>query len=302
MSSDDLIRNQSQTGIGGYSFLSSNAMLTVLHARNEDYSDHSLSYTTEIDIFRIDALSTHLRLELPLTSSPTRVRVTSSSPPRECINQPDGLYISPFMHDEDAERIVVIALLGQHLFVSVRKLLRLLQEAADASSGTPKVRYSWDEWGPDATFWMPFPNLFSGWISVDGARFAGIHLMEDFFDTDEDGCVVSTKLNLPQHDTVATRTYILVLDFNPLPIARIKARREAEGTADTMVKEWRWSLPHFQREPVISRLPFRAFQRASRSPINTLMVDMNHLVAVGDQQEEVRSRYHPRFQPSLKPF
>lgn len=226
-----------------------------------------------------------VRFELPLSTSPSQVKVTAARPPTEKQDGDKVYYTSPYIHDEAAERVVVIDISGERLFISGQRLLHLINNstASLASSVSSSERYyRWSEWGPDTTFWLDSRYLVSSWVSVDGGRFVALSPYSRLFLTDLDGYVVSTRLNTASNSTTYTR--LIILDFNRRLMQRDSARNQSPRRTKSI--EWRKKSPIFDRE-IVSRLPFRVFQGQVPGTPLELMVGMDHLVVT-----MVRHLYH----------
>jgi hypothetical protein len=294
-------------------------MLTITQYSNEEqYSSRLMTpEAPEIELTLHDLQSgRQVTFELPVELEPLGVNVFSDRPLPDSPILPEGLYVSPYVHDETAERIVVLQFVAQGLmaFVSVRKLIRFYESSISnggmqADDDADESHYSWDEWGPNSSLWMYERTIDGGYTSVCGSKFCGLSFHRDHFTTNESNIVIKGETNWRPNPT-ATRT-IIIMDFNPRPIIRdnilngetgdeqtgkglnwkkmFKSIRISEKEEDTNKKKKkdnsgmkvRWiARPPRRSTPIVSGLPFRVYQKHVHQEYQDMIMGIDHLVGI----------------------
>ncbi|KAG8830358.1 hypothetical protein FRC18_008245 [Serendipita sp. 400] len=304
------------SSIGGYAFLSIDAILLFVAKQQEDPEEQVYA---EIELLTIGSAKPRIRLSLPYKSPPRRVVVLSDRPIIEASVIPNDLNLGPYVLDESAERVILIQLFGHNhqLFIACRPLIRLLKEAEanitpptdDPSAAVTDQRlYEWSEWGPNSTFLMAAWNVWTSLRPMSGSKFCAMSDSKRLFDTmtfnpeneneatlEELGGGVIRSTYRGYSDT-SDEYHLIVLDFNPRPIIRAAdllresmdkddGDEEGGGAADewsdTTPPRLRWETnsEHFT-EPIICRLPFRVFQKKVTSQYEKVMLGVDHIIGM----------------------
>ncbi|PVF93155.1 hypothetical protein CPB86DRAFT_790432 [Serendipita vermifera] len=304
-------------GVGGYAYLTPTLimMLTITEYSNESAHPLDRIEPPEIELTLHDLRSgQQVTFELPVDYEEMGVNVFSDRPVPDSPNLPADLYVSPYVHDETAERIVVLQFLSQGLmaFISVRKLIRLhndsLKKMQVDGDENEQSHYSWEEWGPESSLWMLQRTIDGGYTSVCGAKFCGLSFHRDHFTTNESNVVITGETKL-QPNPPYMRT-IIVMDFNPRPILRdnllngngeeptskglswksvfrsISRVSEKEDTNKKkkqdnsgMRVKWR-ARPPGSVSAIISGLPFRVYQKHVEQEYQDMIMGIDHLVGI----------------------
>jgi hypothetical protein len=214
-----------------------------------------------------------VRLEMPIRLEPADAAVVSEPPPTNAARLA-GFTSSPYVRDEDAERIIVLLLPFIFEFVTiVISVQHLLQRFQDGSN------CAWREWGPDATRWIRDLGTYGSHSCVSGAVF-GTQTRKDLR-VDEEGYYKGPLR--PPPDEGPSRT-IAIFDFNPRPIRKLGdsdeefiSEEDDRMIGKPVVDEWVWEAALFT-EPVKSRLPFRLFARRWPTLYDEIIISSDHLV------------------------
>jgi hypothetical protein len=218
-----------------------------------------------------------VRLGLPIKFEPIDATMVSEPPP---VNAPRlaGLTPNPYVHDEKAERIIVLLLLFDTDFVTIAISVRhLIQRFFGESSCV------WREWGPDATRWIRGLGAYGSHSCVSGSMFCTQTHTD--LRANEEGYYDGQPPPSPDDDEEEeTSRTIAIFDFNPRPIRKLGdsdgdgiPEEEDRMIGKPIVDEWVWEDELFS-EPVKSRLPFRLFARRWPTLYDEVMISSDHLV------------------------
>jgi hypothetical protein len=236
----ELLRHFYKTYSGaGASAIISDRCLVLLKSSRNPYSLH----LDLIDL--VSPLKPPVRLEIPIRLEPADAAVVSEPPPINAARLA-GFTPSPYVRDEDAERIIVLLLPFIFEFVTiVISVQHLLQRFQDGSS------CAWGEWGPDATRWIRDLGAYGSHSCVSGAVF-GTQTRKELR-VDEEGYYKGPLR--PPPDEGPSRT-IAIFDFNPRPIHKLGdsdgefiSEEDDRMIGKPVVDEWIWEAALFT-EPV----------------------------------------------------
>jgi hypothetical protein len=215
---------------------------------------------------------------LPFAQIPSNVIVSSEAPAYgQCSAASEELLQLPsidvFVPEETAQRIISLRYQGEQtrhrIFISAHRLLHT------ASLWAPERRlncsyFSWDNWGPDCTFWLPLTHIHMSWLPVSGSRFCALVDPRELTNSEKE---IMERIGL-REDVISEdhERIIFVLDFNSRPIYK-------SGTPSQVTKEWTWDIGSDVVQPIISRLPFRLFQGSQKGTCNTAYLTPSHLLA-----------------------
>jgi hypothetical protein len=266
---------QTRSSVGGYAFLTRNIIL-ILVRWDDWFDDETLKDFGPLSLEVCDVYNTsspQVSLGLPIRYTPVNIAMTASGFPSHPLQLSSGSLVDLLVADDTAERIVDLHFPGHKLYISTQRILRLYHCALhnDIRPVPPTVGdnwfLSWETWSPDVTFWLPLTGLRATLMpSYDGRACFTINGSE----VDEDSIDVMEKLGIDSNLEL-DEELIVVLDFNRRPISRV-------ASTDTQPKEWHWYPEDSVYHPIVSRLPFRIFQKKVRALFEALYIGHLRLI------------------------
>ncbi|KAG8845137.1 hypothetical protein FRC20_003285, partial [Serendipita sp. 405] len=213
----------------GYAYLSSSSIMTCMSRSSREARPGIF-----IEFIDIRAGSPELiTLQLP-TLCTRAMRVFSQAISVDSTNLYDDLPISPFIHDETAERVVILEAYWPtsiRIFILVRPLLQLLtrRQRTLSSSELKNSHLLWDEWKQGVAY-ATISDDDIPCYSIWGAR-AGIVYFRDVRSEDDSPNTMEPprSRNLGQSSPAP-----LFLDFNPRPVIRALSRETPREYDDSL--------------------------------------------------------------------
>ncbi|PVF93149.1 hypothetical protein CPB86DRAFT_877367 [Serendipita vermifera] len=265
----------------GYAILSPSIVLLVVRRTEYGAQDPPPQSSPFLDIELIeisDSPTTRAILALPFSRTPSNVIVSSEAPSiGQCSAASEDLLqnqsIDAFVPEETAQRVISLRYQGENtrhrIFISVHRVLRTSSSIAkETRLGSPY--FTWDEWGPDCTFWLPLTHIHMSWLPVSGSRFCAL---VDPGEVTRPELEIMDQIGLREDITSDEEERIIfVLDFNSRPIYK-------SGAVSQATKEWTWDIGTDVNYPIVSRLPFRLFQGSQKASCNTAYLTPSHLLA-----------------------
>ncbi|PVF93146.1 hypothetical protein CPB86DRAFT_819041 [Serendipita vermifera] len=270
--------------VGGYALLTTDLVLILVQQdprqTHGSTGDHRPLALEVCNVY--SPSNSGMTLELPLTYTPLNIAMTASGFPSQSLQISKESFVDKLAAEDMTERIIDIHFPGHKVFISTHRILMLhhrvsnneIQPAPSTTDGNWFL--PWEVWSPDVTFWLPMICIRATLMpNYDGRACFSVNGNE----IDEKGKSIMEKLGIDTN-LALDEEVVVVFDFNRRPINRVAGDCSHP-------QEWQWNSEDGVDRPIISRLPFRIFQKKVRASFEALYMGHLRLITHNNYYYEV---------------